>query len=63
MTKCPWCGKGIEVKSRTIVKKAGKPISKPKTEATEKVKSSKDRIEVVAPPAKTKAKAKAKERK
>ena len=61
--KCPWCGKGIEVKSRTIVRKAGKPTPKLKTEATGKVKSSKDRIEVVAPPAKAKAGSKARSKK
>ena len=61
-TRCPWCKKPIEVKSRTIVRKATKLTSKPKAEAMEKVKG-KDRIEVVAPPAKTKAGSKAKSKK
>ena len=62
--KCPWCGKGIEVKSRTMVKKVIKPTSsKTKQSASPSKESGKDRIEVVAPPAKGKAKSKVKSEK
>ena len=53
--RCPWCGNEIEVKARTIVRK----VIKPQTTSLSKGEG-KDRIEVVAPPAKTKAKARGK---
>ena len=61
--KCPWCGKGIEVKSRTIVRKVVKQpsaSSKTKQSASPLKERGKDRIEVVSPPVKVKAKRKAK---
>jgi len=67
MTKCPWCGKPIEVRSRTVVRKAIKLSSvggKIKQSAASPLKGEeKDKIEVVAPPAKTKVRSKAKSKK